>query len=358
MHRFFPPALSTTVRRLGVVAVSCLAVATLASCGGGTQSKKFVPESLVVFGDEFSLIKPNGATYASNAYISPATAAPYSCVAHPIWIQYFADALRFSFNNECTDWNTYARSAVMLANDPGDVHLNFPIPTDAGSIASADTAVANAGVNAVLTKINNNVGILNDKTLVTVSAGRANIVRAYLTYLASPDSATLSSLTSSLETQGKAFSAGLRPIIDKGARMMLVLTPNLGASPLAKADLPNRDRNMAALQALSKAFNEGVELGASIAGFTGQQVSLVRIDQVTDVIAANPATYLGSTYDIDNPACKPPGPTAPLCMDDTASLDSADALSTHMWIDATHLNPYAQSTFSSIVYSAFTRNPF
>lgn len=357
MHRFFRPALSTIVRRLGVVAVSCLAVATLASCGGGTQAKKFVPESMVVFGDEFSLIKPSGATYTVGQYKDD-VAPPYSCALHPTWVMYFADALGFSFSNECSDWPAKPHTAVMLANDPQDVSINKADPTDSASMASVATAVNNAGVNAVLTTINNNLGLLNDTTLVTVSVGRAEIVRAYQSYLASPDSATLSSLVSSLDALGKNFSAGLRPVIQRGARVMLVLTPNLGASPLAKADAANKDRNQAAMQALSKAFNEGVELGASIAGFTGQQVSLVRLDQMADVIAANPATY--TLTDVDNMACATPAASAPLCKIDATSseLSVADADTTHMWADATHLTTRAQATMGTLAYSAFTRNPF
>ncbi len=356
MHRFFPPALSTIARRLGVVAVSCLAVATLASCGGGTQSKKFEPESMVVFGDEFSLVKPNGAKYAINSFVSGATAPPYSCALRPNWVLYFADSLGFSFSNECTDWPAKPRVAVMLANDPQDVSINTANPIDSASMASATTAVANAGANAVLTTINNNLAQLNDTTLVTVSVGRADIVSAYQSYLASPDSATLSSLVSSLDTLGKNFSAGLRPVIQRGARVMLVLTPNLGASPLAKADAVNKDRNQAAMQALSKAFNEGVELGASIAGFSGQQISLVRLDQITDVMAANPATY-GLT-NVDATACAAPAASAPLCMGDTGSLAATDADTTYMWSDATHVNTVVQGYMSQLVYSAFSRNPF
>lgn len=355
MHRFFPPALSTTVRRLGVVAVSCLALATLASCGGGTQAKKFEPQSLVVFGDEFSLVKPNGAMYASSEFVANSTTT-YSCTAHPIWVLYFANSLGFSFNNECTNWNNYTRSAVMLANDPQDVSLNVADPTDSASVASATTAVANAGANAVLTTINNNLGRLNDTTLVTVSVGRADIVRAYQTYLASPDSATLSSLKSTLDTLGKNFSAGLRPMVQTGARVMLVLAPNLGASPLGKGDTANLQRNKDALQALSQAFNQGVELGASIAGFTGQQISLVRLDQITDVIAANPATY-GLT-NVDASACVSPAASAPLCLDATASLVASDALTTYMWADPTHVNTVVQGSMATYVYNAYTRNPF
>ena len=347
MFRFSHPALSNTTRRLVAGLVTGLAVLSLASCGGGTQSKKFVPESLVVFGDELSLITGQGAKYAINSYVS-GSAAPYSCNTHVLWAEYFAYYVNFKFTNECPDWTGGGNlTATMRANDPVDVSINA---------TSAATAVANAGANAVLTTVNNNLGLLNDKTLVTVSVGRADIVKAYLTYLLTPDDATLSSQTSQLKTLGGNFAAGWAPVVRSGARSMVLLTPDLGVSPLAKADATNLTRNKAALAALSKAFNDGLELGLSINGYTGQQVSLVRIDSIVRVIEANPATY--SLTNVDNAACATPASSAPLCMDDVASLVSSDAASTYMWADATHLNTLVHGTIASLVYSAYTRNPF
>lgn len=348
MHRFSLPALSNTVRRLGAVLVSCLAVATLASCGGGTQSKKFVPESFVVFGDEFALINANGSRYGVNSYVS-GSAEPFDCNAQLNWILIFANSVNFKFSTECPGWlGLGTKTAVMQANDPVDVSFNPAVST------SVDTAVANAGANAVLTKINNNLGLLNDKTLVTVTVGRADIVKAYWTYLQTPDDATLSTLKLQLKTLGGAFSAGLRPIVNSGARMMVVLTPSLDESPLAKLDSANLVRNKAALKALGGAFNDGLEFALSTNGYTGQQVALVDVPRLLTTIVPNYATF-GLT-DVDTTACPAPFSDAPLCVYST--LPDTNVLATHLWVDATHLNTSITSSISSAVSAAFLNHPF
>lgn len=348
MHRFFPVALSNTARRLGVVLVTSLAAVTLASCGGGTQAKKFVPESLVVFGDEFSLVKPNGATYGINLPITFNSASRYSCNDFPNWVLYFSayTLIDFKFPTECPDWlGAGSKSAVMLANDPGDVRVD--------NDTSVALAVTNAGVDAVLNTINGNLGILNDRTMVTVSVGRADVVQAYRQFLASPTS--LTALEANLKELGKRFSRGLVPIANRGARIMLLLQPGLGDSPLAKSDSVNLVRNKAALKALSKSLNQGIELGASIAGITGQQLSLVRLDDVMDVVVANYASYL--LNNIDAAACVSAQSSAPLCLS-TDTLAASDASTTYLWADATHVGPAIQGTFSTYVISASQRNPF
>lgn len=345
MSRFFSPALSRSARRAGVVLATCLAAASMISCGGGTQAKRFVPESFVVFGDDFALIKPDSARYNINTYRTGSTTA-YTCNSQISWVMLLAFDLGFKFANECPDWNAAGdKVAVMLANDPTTVGL---------SASEIDTAVANAGANAVLTTINNNRGRLNDKTLVTVSVGRADIVKAYFTYLQTPDSATLSSLVSQLKTLGGNFAAGLKPVVSSGARMMVVLTPNLGESPLAKSDAANLARNKDALSTLSNAFNDGLTFALTTNGYTGQQVALVDVPRVQKSVVASYATY-GYT-DIDTSACPSPQTVAPLC--EFTTLSDVNVLSTHLWADPTHLNVAFDATIASTAYSAFRNHPF
>lgn len=347
MHRFSLPALSNTARRVGAVLVSCLAVVTLASCGGGTQAKKFVPDSLVVFGDEQSLVKADGSRYTINA--TTTTTGAYSCTLGVSWIMYFANNFGFLFNDRCVDWNsTSAKTAIMRANDPMDVSFNV---SDATSV---NTAVANAGANAVLTTINQNLGLLNDKTLVTITVGRADIVQAYWTYLQTPTDATLSSLESQLKTLGGAFAAGIRPVIRSGARVMVVLTPSLEESPLAKQDAANLARNKAAIKALAGAFNDGLTFALYTNGYTGQQVALVDVPRLFSSIATTYTAY-GLT-NVDGTACATPASGAPLCL--TGALSATDAATSYLWVDATHLNTSVAGLISTAAYNAFHSHPF
>lgn len=362
MHRFSPVALSNTVRRLGAVLVTSLAAVTLASCGGGTQAKKFVPESLVVFGDEFSLITSDGtagvganegATYGVAKFES-GSAGPYDCEAYFNWVMLFADSVGFRFANECNKLisaRTDLKTAVMLANDPVDVRVD--------NDTSVDLAVTNAGADAISARMQANLSRLNKGTLVTVNAGRADVVKAYRQFLVNPDS--LSVLTANVRETGRRFARSLKPVVDTGARVLLILSPGLGESPLAKADSVNLARNKAALAALSAAFNVGVELQAATVA-TGQQLGLVRLDQVLDLMVAQFKTYgTGNAYaltDIDSPACASPAQSAPLCLD--SALAATDADETYLWLDATHVGNtyYSRQLFTSYVSGRLVAQPF
>ena len=366
MHRFSPVALSNTARRLGAVLVTGLAALTLASCGGGTQAKKFVPESLVVFGDEFSLITSDGiagvaanegATYGVASFES-GSSGPYDCEAHYNWVMLFADSVGFRFANECSKLlsaRADLKTAVMLANDPVDVRVD--------NDTSVDLAVTNAGADAISARMQANLSLLNKGTLVTVNAGRADIVKAYRAYLASP--ASLSVLEAQLGQTGRRFARSLKPVVNTGARVLLILSPGLGESPLAKADAANLVDNKAAMKALSMAFNTGLELEAATVA-TGQQLGLVRLDQVQDLFVSQFKLYgTGNAYglvNIDSPACATPAQSAPLCLD--SALVTTDATSgaaeSYLWVDATHVGNTSamRQLFTTYVTGRLAAQPF
>lgn len=339
MHRFFPVALSNTARRLGVVLVTSLAAVTLASCGGGTQAKKFVPESLVVFGDDFSLITSDGvagvaanegATYGT-AKFETGSSGPYDCRECFNWVMYFANSVGFKFGNECNQAlseRTDLKTAVMLANDPVDVRVD--------SDESVARAYTNAGADAIAARMHANLSLLNNGTLVTVNAGRADIVKAYRAYLASTTS--LSVLEAQLEQTGRRFARSLKPVVNTGARVLLILSPGLGESPLA-----NTDGKKAELKALSAAFNKGVELESAVVA-TGQQLGLVRLDQVLDSMVAQFVTYgTGNVYGLTNisaSSCSTPAQSAPLCVEpesDSGTDTDASRSTTYLWAGPTQV---------------------
>lgn len=372
MHRFFPVALSNTARRLGVVLVTSLAALTLASCGGGTQAKKFVPESLVVFGDDFSLITSDGvagvaanegATYGA-AKFEPGSAGPYDCEAYFNWVMYFANSVGFKFTNECSkqiSTRTDLKTAVMLANDPVDVRVD--------NDTSVELAVTNAGADAISARMQANLSLLNKGTLVTVNAGRADIVKAYRAYLASPSS--LSVLEEQLEQTGRRFARSLKPVVNTGARVLLILSPGLGESPLA-----NTDGKKAELKALSAAFNKGLELEAAVVA-TGQQLGLVRLDQVLDSMVAQFVTYgTGNVYRLTNisaSSCATPAQSAPLCVEpepesesesesesDSGTDTDASRSTTYLWAGPTQVGNTStmRDLFLTYVVGRLNAQPF
>jgi hypothetical protein len=360
MHRFFPVALSNTARRLGVVLVTSLAAVTLASCGGGTQAKKFAPESLVVFGDDFSLITSDGvagvganegATYGVAKFES-GSAGPYDCRSYFNWVMFFANSVGFKFGNECNQAlsdRTDLKTAVMLANDPVDVRVD--------SDTSVDLAYTNAGADAITARMHANLSLLNKGTLVTVNAGRADIVKAYRAYLASTTS--LSVLEKQLEQTGRRFARSLKPVVNTGARVLLILSPGLGNSPLA-----NTDGKKAELKALSAAFNKGLELEAAVVA-TGQQLGLVRLDQVLDSMVTQFEIYgTGNAYYLTNisaSSCATPAQSAPLCVvpEDGSGTDASQATD-YLWAGPTQVGNTStmRDLFLTYVLGRLNAQPF
>ena len=66
-----------SVRKGVATLAGLLALAGMASCGGGGQVDPFVPNRILAFGDELSVIQPDGRKYTVNAFrITDATTSP------------------------------------------------------------------------------------------------------------------------------------------------------------------------------------------------------------------------------------------------------------------------------------------
>ena len=59
----------------------------LASCGGGDRVGTFIPGRLIAFGDETSVITPDGRKHTVNAVD---TAGALDCACNPNWVQYLS----------------------------------------------------------------------------------------------------------------------------------------------------------------------------------------------------------------------------------------------------------------------------
>src|SRR4051794_7480576 len=81
-------------RRALAVGSGVLVALWLASCGGGDQVEKFVPNRVIAFGDETSVMDDtlnpgNGRKYSVNGTVST-TDQTIDCRKNPLWIQYVA----------------------------------------------------------------------------------------------------------------------------------------------------------------------------------------------------------------------------------------------------------------------------
>ena len=72
-------------RRTLAGAMSALALALLAACGGGTTTyDPFVPTRVLAFGDESSALNPDGTRYGVNGLDAKGNV---DCNLEPLWVQ-------------------------------------------------------------------------------------------------------------------------------------------------------------------------------------------------------------------------------------------------------------------------------
>ena len=99
-------------RRARHVLLCIGALAALAACGGGTsQFTPFAPARLFAFGDETSVLTPEGRNYAVNGVNLDGS---IDCKGNPIWVQAVAALYNFAFV-ECNPTGQAATQARMFA---------------------------------------------------------------------------------------------------------------------------------------------------------------------------------------------------------------------------------------------------
>ena len=192
-------------------AVAALAVATLASCGGGTQIEAFVPTRVIALGDEASLVNPaDGTKYTVNAVVfvtdttvTPPVTAPVvpkalACASNQVWAQQVAYAFGMAFPGCATAG--YNLNGVMLATN-------------------------NATVAGLTTQVNTYLASnVSNKDLVTVMVGTNDII------LAAENSANP---VATVRAAGTQVGAEVVRITDRGAKVIVSTVPNLGLAPYA-----------------------------------------------------------------------------------------------------------------------------
>src|SRR5690349_8167722 len=110
LSRVLSGAIPRTLTRLFLA--SSMLLAGLAGCGGGTsQVDVFVPERLLVFGDELSVLTSDGRKYSTNFADENGV---IDCEASPLWIQILAAHYGMVFS-ECNPDTVANPKALMLA---------------------------------------------------------------------------------------------------------------------------------------------------------------------------------------------------------------------------------------------------
>lgn len=292
----------------------------LAACGGGTsQYDPFIPGRLLVFGDEYSALTPNGRNYSVNGVT---TEGNIDCAASPIWVQSLARLYGFSFA-ECNTTSEPTPKARMLA------------------FAGAKVADVTAQVEAQVA-----AGGFRDKDLATVLAGANDILELYGQY----PSLAESTLIAEAGARGQRLARVVNRLVGLGVKVIVSDLPDLGLTPFAlneKALGGSFDR-AALLTRLTSAFNE--QLGVSVL-LDGRFVGLMQAQLRFQAIGRFPPSF-GLT-NVTTPVC-----TVPLPNCTTATLLPEATAAGYLWADETRLAPGGQAQLASLAVDRAQRNPF
>lgn len=320
----FPMRLLRRGARLAALAGALL----LASCGGGQQISAFAPVRVVVFGDEDSVITSDGRKYTVNA-LSTDTATPgaVSCATNPIWVQRLAADYGLVFS-QCNPNNVENPTNLIYAA-PG------------------------AKVADVTDQITEHLSLdtFSPSDLVTVLAGRNDILDLYKQYPATP----AAELLQAAQDAGLALGQQVVRIVGVGGKVLISSPPDLSYSPYAiKENEDTGDSSRSALIAsLTASFTKGLRDG--IKDLTGDQIALIFADALVKDMAVAPFRY-GSMTNVTTAVCDPDKAATVLdCTTDTLVTDGTAFL--WLWADDTHLSPNGHAYLGAAATGRVRNNP-
>lgn len=307
------------------------ALAGLASCGGGGgQVDPFEPNRILAFGDELSVIQPNGRKYTVNAFrITDATTTPPTesttdtdCTRNPLWIQSVAATFGLVFDR-CLGTATTASGQVLA---------------QAGHKV-ADLAAQVAAVQGAA---------LNENDLALVLAGMNDILELYATYPAS----SRETLLAAARARGTVLGERVNALARSGPAVVVLTVPDLGLTPFARAQNTSTGdaTRSALLTALTTALND--QMSVTLIN-DGRLIGLVYADIDSQNMARFPASY-GLTNVLDA-ACVSTV-TMPDCT--TATLATGATATGYMWASALFPGPTMQARMGTIAASRARNNPF
>ena len=328
--------------RAGVCA-ALLALGLLAGCGGsGTRVDDFKPSSLLVFGDETSVITGiEGRRYTVNGVTTNSDGTPtdvVNCGAYPIWVQIVANEYKFGFA-QCPNANdtTPPRGRIYAQPQTGIASL----------VEQIDLAIAERGP-------------FKSSDLVTVYTGQKDLFDLFLTGQPTSDECrfTAGEASSAGRVARQAISLGqqvagqVKRISNggDGGRVLFVTMPNLGGTPEAR-NLPVSAGGAAAvscLNQLAQAFNSGLR---STVPNDGRFFGLVLLDDLVGQ-ALNGINVTNNTTAV----CSVPLPN---CTTNTLIPNvSVNSSFGFLWAGARNFGVNMHNRFGELARNIARNNPF
>ncbi|MED5620469.1 SGNH/GDSL hydrolase family protein [Ideonella sp. BN130291] len=314
----------------GAAAAALLA---LAGCGGGDQIDPFRPNRILAFGDEASVIVPNGTSqglkYTINSFAAPASSAENPnppavavCTSNPLWIQSVASAFGLVFD-ECKG-SAATSSGKILA-----------------TVSAKSTDIATQIDNFLATSN----GGFTDKDVVTLMAGQNDVLEQYALYPATPEA----TIMDNLRVRAKALAEQANRIAVAGPAVIVVRIPDVGLTPFARAQETANPGRAALLSRMTLEFNTALQLNLIN---DGHLIGLVFGDT-----AIQNLTNFSTGLNVTAAACTAPA-TADLLGCTTANLATGISSTSHLWAGSTMLSPVGQSSIGSLAANRAISNPF
>jgi phospholipase/lecithinase/hemolysin len=318
-----------------------VALALLAGCGGDTTTvDPFVPQRLMFFGDETSLLVRDGADkgrrYGINGLNSDDV---FDCRANPTWSQWLA--------------STYGMLFEACPYDGNDDITAAPTATEFKAIqrAQLDHRAADlAGqVDAQLADTTASGGVTS-QDMAAVMVGTHDIVEVYEALV---DRAEYSraGAQAELDRRGALVAAQVNRLAERGARVLITTVPRLDRTPYGRARIAASSAQANVLVALSDAFN--ARLRRNILQ-DGTKIGLVMADDLILAMTRSPTSYGLVTDGVTVPACSVTPLTA--CTADTLVSGAADR--NNLWADDRHLGPVGHRQLGQLFTSRAINNPF
>lgn len=311
--------------RRTVLCAGVLALALLASCGGGgTTTNSFTPARVLAFGDETSVINDDGSKYTVNGLVVGSDTV-FDCNANPIWIQSVAGLYGLAFP-QC------ASTSVVVADPASRIYA-----TNGALVADLTTQIDRRMAD----------GGFSSRDLVTILVGVNDVIAQFQLY---PDVGE-PQLLATLDQAGRQLAAQANRLANTGARVLISTIPDVGLMPLSGDRTAGSTNGAPALLGrLSARFND-----AMLANLTndGHKIGLIQLDEYLSLTDRATQLGAGTFYNTTLAACA----VATLqCTSNTLVPDAANG--SYLWADDRHLGAGGQGTLAALASTRAVNNPF
>jgi outer membrane lipase/esterase len=316
--------------RAGQALLAVASLCALAACGGGDTVEAFEPNRVLVFGDELSLLEPDGRKYSINAYkITDSTTTPptestteLDCARNPIWVQTVASRFGLAFDR-CLGTATTASGQILA--QAGQKVADLP-----AQLAAVQGAA------------------FNERDLALMMIGMHDILELYGRY----PTESRESLLDQARDRATTYGERINTLAQSGPAVVVLTVPDLGLTPFARAqNTSSGDSGRSRLLTdLTAAFNN--RMSVTLIN-DGRLIGLVYADIESQNMYRFPGSF--GLSNVNDAACLGTA-VLPDCRTNTLVTNATS--SSHLWADELRPGPALQTRMGALADSRARNNPF